>query len=33
MSKVAAFIGLLIAVDHLVLDGELVLKQLRRLAA
>ena len=33
MSKVAALIGLFIAVDHLVFDGELVLKQLRRLAA
>ena len=33
MHKYAAFIGLVIAIDHLVFDGELVLKQIRRLAA
>jgi hypothetical protein len=32
MKKVMLLVSLLLAVDHLLLDGELVVKQLRRLA-
>jgi len=31
MKKVMLLVSLLLAVDHLLLDGELVVKQLRRL--
>jgi hypothetical protein len=33
MKKVMLLASLLLAVDHLFLDGELVIKQLRRLGA
>lgn len=33
MHKIILAIGLLVAIDHFVLDGELIIKQLRVLAA
>lgn len=32
MHKILLMIGLLLAVDHLVLDGQLIIKQLRALS-
>jgi len=33
MHRLIIVLGIVIAIDHLVLDGELLIKQLRRLAS
>ena len=32
MHKLLAIVGLVLAIDHLLLDGQLVIKQLQRIA-